>query len=65
MPDCPLCDNAKPPSVAEVERAVLIVAIRRCHGNQSAAAKVLGLTRDTVRAWLRRYDLTVEDCVNS
>lgn len=43
--------------VEEVERAAVAAALRRAEGNQSAAARALGIDRNTLRRKLRRYGL--------
>lgn len=44
-------------SVAEVERALLVYALKRTQGNQSEAAQFLGLHRNTLRNKLRELRL--------
>ncbi|MDP6531550.1 MAG: DNA-binding transcriptional regulator Fis [Arenicellales bacterium] len=41
--------------VAEVERPLLEVVMREAGGNQSRAARMLGLNRNTLRKKLARY----------
>ncbi len=41
----------------EVERPLLECVMHQCEGNQSRAAKILGLSRATLRKKLRQYDL--------
>lgn len=41
----------------EVERPLLELMMRYTHGNQSKAAKYMGINRVTVRTKLKRYDL--------
>jgi nitrogen regulation protein NR(I) len=43
--------------VEEVERLLLVDAMRRTHGNQSQAARLLGLARPTLHAKLQKYGL--------
>jgi DNA-binding NtrC family response regulator len=45
-----------PRSGAEEERLVR-EAMERCHGNISAAAKLLGVSRPTLYAKLKKYDI--------
>ncbi len=40
-----------------VERPLLQFALRRCDGNQSAAAELLGINRNTLRRKLQDYGL--------
>ena len=41
----------------EIERARILDALERSDGNQTRAAKLLGVTRGTLMAWLDRYSL--------
>ncbi len=41
----------------EVERPLLECVMDRCQGNQSKAARCLGVTRGTLRKKLREHDL--------
>lgn len=43
----------------EVERSLLIQAMERTQGNQSAAARLLGITRYALRYRLEKYELTL------
>jgi Fis family transcriptional regulator, factor for inversion stimulation protein len=43
--------------IAHVERALLMSMLERAHGNQSQAADMLGLNRNTLRAKLNKYRL--------
>lgn len=43
--------------VAEVEKPLLEVVMRRTGGNQLRAARILGLNRNTLRKKLDRYGL--------
>ena len=47
--------------LARVERQVVEEALRRCSGNRSQAARVLGISREALRRRLRRYGLTARD----
>jgi Fis family transcriptional regulator, factor for inversion stimulation protein len=54
--------GAKPHALHEmvlgaVERPLLQFALRRCDGNQSAAADLLGINRNTLRRKLQDYGL--------
>ena len=44
-------------SLEAVERAVVVSAMRKAGGNQSAAARLLGVTRDVLRSRLQKYGL--------
>jgi len=51
---------ALPPAgvvLEEVERSLIEQALRRASGNQSRAARLLGLTRDTLRYRLKKFSL--------
>lgn len=55
-------DGAKPHALHEmvlqaVERPLLRFAMQRCEGNQSAAAQLLGINRNTLRKKLSDYGL--------
>ncbi len=55
-------DGAKPHALHEmvmtaVERPLLQFALERCHGNQSAAADLLGINRNTLRKKLVEHGL--------
>ena len=45
-------------AVAEVERRTILEALERAGGNQTRAARDLGLTEQSVRYRLRKYGLT-------
>ena len=45
--------------MAEVEPPLIEEVLRYTHGNQSRTAKILGMTRNTLRAKLHRYDIPV------
>ena len=45
--------------LAEVEPPLLEEVLRYTHGNQSRTAKILGITRNTLRTKLHRYDILV------
>jgi two-component system NtrC family response regulator len=44
-------------SLEAVERALLVTALARCGGNQSAAARLLGVSRDTMRYRMEKFGL--------
>ncbi|MCS7100341.1 MAG: Fis family transcriptional regulator [Burkholderiaceae bacterium] len=55
-------EGAKPHALHEmvlraVERPLLKFALQRAGGNQSAAAELLGINRNTLRKKLQDYDL--------
>ena len=43
--------------IAHVERALLSLMLERSNGNQTQAAEMLGLNRNTLRAKLAKYNL--------
>lgn len=43
--------------LAEIEPPLLEATMRKARGNQSKAAKILGLSRGTLRKKLKQYDL--------
>ena len=43
--------------IAHVERALLASILERSNGNQTQAAEMLGLNRNTLRAKLAKYKL--------
>jgi len=45
--------------MAEVEPPLIEEVLRFTQGNQSKTAKILGMTRNTLRAKLLRYDIPV------
>ena len=42
----------------QLERSLLIQALRRCHGNQTRAGGLLGLNRDQIRYRIEKFELT-------
>jgi DNA-binding protein Fis len=40
-----------------VERAIIVRALEKASGNQSAAARLLGISRDTLRYRLQKFGL--------
>ena len=42
----------------QLERSLLIQALRRCHGNQTRAGGLLGLNRDQIRYRIEKFGLT-------
>ncbi|MDP6634611.1 MAG: sigma-54 dependent transcriptional regulator [Phycisphaerae bacterium] len=48
-------------AIEPVERAVICEALKRCGGNQSEAADLLGLHRNTLRKKLRELDIDPEN----
>lgn len=45
--------------MAEVEPPLIEEVLRYTRGNQSKTARILGMTRNTLRAKLNRYDIAV------
>jgi len=41
----------------QVEPALLVLVLERCHGNQIKASEMLGLNRNTVRKLLKQYEI--------
>lgn len=56
-PESALAAAAGSGSLEDVERAMLVQAMDRCQGNQTRAAKALGITRDTLRYRIKKYGL--------
>ena len=44
-------------SLEAVERALIVRALEKAAGNQSAAARLLGISRDTLRYRLEKFEL--------
>ena len=44
-------------SLPEKEKAMLVRALERSQGNQTQAARTLGITRDTLRYRMKKYNL--------
>ncbi len=44
-------------SLQEMERSMLVEALEKCGGNQTRAAKMLGITRDTLRYRIKKFGL--------
>ncbi len=47
--------------MAEVEPPLIEEVLRYTQGNQSRTAKILGMTRNTLRSKLQRYDIPVSN----
>ncbi|MCA8921960.1 MAG: sigma-54-dependent Fis family transcriptional regulator [Planctomycetes bacterium] len=45
----------------DLEREFIVQALERAHGNQTRAAKLLGLTRDQIRYRISKFELTVPE----
>jgi Fis family transcriptional regulator len=45
--------------LAEIEPPLIEEVLRYTHGNQTRTAKILGITRNTLRSKLNRYDIPV------
>ena len=47
--------------MAEVEPPLIKEVLRYTQGNQSRTAKILGMTRNTLRSKLHRYDIPIRN----
>ena len=43
----------------ELERSLVVQALKRCQGNQTRAAVLLGLNRDQIRYRIEKFGLSV------
>lgn len=50
-------DNLYEKVIAEIERPLLTVVMQKVNNNQSEAAKILGLNRNTLRKKLKIHDM--------
>lgn len=61
----PESQNRKPSeedmNLEEMERSLLIKALQKAGGNKSQAARILGITRDTLRYKIQKWNLTPDD----
>jgi DNA-binding NtrC family response regulator len=48
-----------------VERRLVVRALEHCRGNQSQAARFLGITRNTLRKRIQKYGLTIARSVSA
>jgi DNA-binding NtrC family response regulator len=48
-------------NLEEMERELLIKALKKASGNKSQAARILGITRDTLRYKIQKWDLKEDD----
>jgi DNA-binding NtrC family response regulator len=48
-------------SLEAAERELLLKALRKSEGNKSQAAKILGISRDTLRYRIKKWDIKPED----
>jgi two-component system response regulator AtoC len=48
-------------TLADAEKDILIRALTKAHGNKSKAAKTLGITRDTMRYKIKKWNITSKD----
>jgi len=55
--EAPLSEAVAPTSLEEMERQLLVKALDEANGNKSQAARILKVTRDTLRYKLKKYDL--------
>lgn len=44
----------------EIEKNIIITALKKCNGNQVKAAKLIGLTRDTLRYRIEKFKINIE-----
>ena len=51
------CQKLLQQLLAEAEKGIIRAALEHTNGNQSNTAKLLGITRTTLRTRLTRYDL--------
>ena len=49
-------------SLPETEKGMLVRALERSQGNQTQAARTLGITRDTLRYRMKKYNLQIGVC---
>ena len=47
--------------LSEVEPPLIEEVLRYTHGNQSQTARILGITRNTLRSKLSRYDIPISN----
>lgn len=43
--------------IQETEKGMISIVLTWCHGNQSKAAKILGITRTTLRSKIRKLGI--------
>lgn len=55
--DSPPTDQKSLPSLEDMERRLLVKALKEANGNKSQAARMLQVTRDTLRYKLKKYNL--------
>ena len=46
-------------TVADIERRLILMALRQCNGNQARAAQKLGIPRTTLRDKMAKYNIPV------
>ena len=46
--------------IADAEKALIEKALERAFGNQTIAAKILGITRNTLRAKISKFSIDVK-----
>jgi DNA-binding NtrC family response regulator len=47
-------------SLEEIERSLVVLAVRQAEGNQTAAAKMLDISRDALRYKLKKFGFEVD-----
>jgi len=55
--ETPSSEAVAPTSLKEMEKQLLVKALDEAKGNKSQAARILKVTRDTLRYKLKKYDL--------
>lgn len=58
-------DQGTTMNLEDMERELLIKALKKALGNKSQAARILGITRDTLRYKIRKWDLQDDDWMDS
>lgn len=50
-------DNLYRTVLAQIEPSLILEVLRHTQGNQTNAARILGITRNTLRSKIRQYDI--------
>ncbi|MGB9561215.1 MAG: sigma-54 interaction domain-containing protein, partial [bacterium] len=56
-PETMAVSGTKSITLMEIEKSAIIEALKRCGGNQSGAARILGITRDKLRYRMKKYNI--------